>query len=262
MLKISVIIPAFNAEKTILQCLTSVINQTYEVYEIVIIDDGSSDDTLHVVQEFCRSTKITKIVLLSQTNSGPSSARNYGMQTCKGDWIAFLDSDDCWHETKIEVQAKLMSSNGGSFCGTAYPKALFDVSTKIKLINFQDLCKRNYFTTSTVFVKKIIIADIPFDESQKYSEDYGVWLIIASRVECFYINMVLSKNIFNKQVFGDEGLSAHIWQMELGELRNFFKIYRLSLISFLQLSKYCGYSLLKFLRRCCISAYFKIVRTV
>lgn len=100
-IKISVVIPAYNREKTIEKCLESVINQTYPCYEIVVVDDGSTDSTIRKIEEL----NCMKVRVLRQNHKGAQAARNYGIKEAKGDYIAFLDSDDEWLLDKLEKQA-------------------------------------------------------------------------------------------------------------------------------------------------------------
>lgn len=101
---VSVIVPAFNAENTILQTLQSAAAQTYPSLEIVIIDDGSTDRTRAIASEFCAAERRARVV--GQQNAGLSAARNRGVRESSGPWIAPLDADDLWHPTKIEKQVK------------------------------------------------------------------------------------------------------------------------------------------------------------
>ena len=96
---ISVIIPVFNRVKLIARCINSVINQTYPVNEIIVVDDGSNDGTYDLIR-----TYFPQVISIYQENKGVSNARNVGIQAAKGKWIAFLDSDDEWLPNKIEKQ--------------------------------------------------------------------------------------------------------------------------------------------------------------
>lgn len=102
---ISVIIPAYNREKTIGQCIKSVINSTYKNIEVIIIDDGSTDGTLSVCRKFEEIDK--RISVISQANKGVSAARNHGMYLAKGEWISFIDSDDAVISTYYQRIAEL-----------------------------------------------------------------------------------------------------------------------------------------------------------
>jgi glycosyltransferase involved in cell wall biosynthesis len=105
--KVSIVIPAYNAMKYLPETVASVFEQTYEDYEIIIVNDGSTDDIAHWVMEFNHP----KIQLISQENQGLSGARNTGIQNAQGDYIALLDADDLWHPTKLEKQVKLMDQS-------------------------------------------------------------------------------------------------------------------------------------------------------
>lgn len=97
-INISVVIPAFNREKTIFRCLESVMNQTYPAMEILVVDDGSTDNTQNTISNFPSD----KVFLLSQKHKGAQAARNKGILEAKGDYIAFLDSDDEWMPQMLE----------------------------------------------------------------------------------------------------------------------------------------------------------------
>src|ERR1700748_2886881 len=103
--KISVIIPMYNAEKTIIRCIRSVLNQTYKAnYQIIVANDGSKDDSLNVIKSFVSQNKQHDIEIIDKPNGGAATARNAGLRIAKGEWIALLDSDDEWVPNKIEVQ--------------------------------------------------------------------------------------------------------------------------------------------------------------
>ncbi len=98
-MKVSVIIPTYNRAHTILRAVNSVIKQSYKAFEIIVVNDGSTDETLKVLHPYHKDIKI-----ISQTNKGVSSARNTGIRSAVGDWIALLDSDDEWLPEKLEHQ--------------------------------------------------------------------------------------------------------------------------------------------------------------
>lgn len=105
-IKISVVIPAYNREKTIEKCLESVMNQTYSPYEIIVVDDGSTDNTIQKIE--MQNCEIIKV--LKQNHKGAQAARNYGIREAKGDYIAFLDSDDEWLPDKLEIQTQYLKN--------------------------------------------------------------------------------------------------------------------------------------------------------
>jgi glycosyltransferase involved in cell wall biosynthesis len=105
--KVTVIIPTFNRASTILDAVQSVVNQTYAPTEIIVVDDGSTDDTIEKLGVFSSC-----ITLLRQQNAGPSVARNQGVQAASGEILTFLDSDDTWLPEKLERQVALMNGYG------------------------------------------------------------------------------------------------------------------------------------------------------
>lgn len=108
-MKISVVIPAHNREKYIKRCLDSIINQSYAPYEIIVVDDASTDNTIQVVERYsCPIVRLIKCKI----NGGAQKARNIGIKEAKGDWIAFLDSDDEWLPDKLEKQKKKIEETG------------------------------------------------------------------------------------------------------------------------------------------------------
>lgn len=102
--KISIIIPVYNAERTIRRCLESIMASKYEKFEVILIDDGSTDNSTSIISEYVN--KDGRIKMISQSNSGPSEARNKGMELSEGEIIAFVDSDDYVRSDYLEQLAK------------------------------------------------------------------------------------------------------------------------------------------------------------
>ena len=136
MSKVSVVIPMYNSEKTIEQVLGSVISQTAisEIAEIIVVDDGSTDSSALLVEEFIRTHPTSSILLIRQPNGGVSSARNHGIRIAKGEYIALLDSDDLWMPQKIERQLQILNNNPEIvFLGSAYYLGLKKQAVKLTL---------------------------------------------------------------------------------------------------------------------------------
>jgi glycosyltransferase involved in cell wall biosynthesis len=108
---VSVIIPTYNRARIVVKAIESVLAQTFRDFEIIVIDDGSTDDTVAVLAGFGE-----RIRLVRQANQGVSAARNAGIRLASGKWIAFLDSDDQWHPTKLEKQLQALEKHGGDIC--------------------------------------------------------------------------------------------------------------------------------------------------
>jgi glycosyltransferase involved in cell wall biosynthesis len=248
---VSVVIPIYNSEKSIIKCVQSVLDQTYRQFEIIIVDDGSKDNSLFILQDFIKEKDLDNTVkLISQTNQGPAKARNTGVDNSQGQWIAFLDSDDYWYSDKLEIQMNYMVQNPDVVLSSvAFQKRKFDSDIQDKIISFEELCFKNYFNTPGVVIKADIAKKFPFDVKKKYSEDFLCWLLICYQYKCLYINRVLCSNIENKAIYGERGLSANLWNMEKGELSNFKVLVQKKMINHFTFSKIGAYSLLKYMYR-------------
>jgi glycosyltransferase involved in cell wall biosynthesis len=198
---VSVIIPAYNAEAYISEALESVFAQTYRPFEIIVVDDGSTDKTAEIVKNYQTSkttkTNETNLIYIYQSNSGPSKARNEGMKVAKGDYIAFLDADDLWTPMKLEKQVNYMLSNRevflvfgdmmifneqgvvveSTFKKNGYPEC----DRRGKVLNaFERLIERNYIPSGTVLLKRDCFEKVGyFDENIRHGEDYDLWLRIS-----------------------------------------------------------------------------------
>ena len=114
---VSIIIPCYNAEKFIAETIQSVINQTYKNWELIIVNDGSTDSSLQKIEEFVNQE--AKIKVFNKNNTGVSDSRNYGLKIAKGDFIAFLDADDVWHFDYLNKQLNLLELSSFELSYTA-----------------------------------------------------------------------------------------------------------------------------------------------
>ena len=134
----SVIVPVYNGEKFIDKAIESVFAQTVSDWELIIVNDGSSDNTLSVLEKYADNEKIK---IISQKNSGVSVARNNGVKNSKGDYIAFLDADDVWYENHLEVMKNMTDK---------YPDAgLIGTFTRVELVNHNVISECEYFKDKT-----------------------------------------------------------------------------------------------------------------
>lgn len=199
---VSVLIPAYNAEKYLSETIQSVLEQTFTDYEIVIIDDGSRDGTERVVRSFSDP----RIRFFRKENGGPASARNVGLKMAQGKWIAFLDSDDLWLPEKLDIQIKVATEHPSagliySDCVRFGEKGLEEVRSTIFRpgsgnVFWKLISEGNFIGTLTVIAKReILLACSGFDESPEIqgSEDYDLWIRVAYLQELFYIPKVLAK---------------------------------------------------------------------
>jgi glycosyltransferase involved in cell wall biosynthesis/predicted SAM-dependent methyltransferase len=225
-INISVVIPMYNSEKTIISALDSVKIKKEFIKEIVIVNDGSTDRSHEIVVEYIKNNPEMNIILYSKPNEGVSKARNIGIQKSTGNYIAFLDSDDEWLLGKIEAQVNLLRSfpNVG-LIGTARNQELYK---KFLLWHFCDLVRipmkmsllKNFFPTPTVIINREVVSAVGyFDEKMSHLEDQDYWSRIARHFDCYVINQSLVLTGGGKPHLGSSGLSGNLLKMELGELR-------------------------------------------
>lgn len=250
MFNYSVIIPCYNSSSTIETCLLSVFNQTVLPKEIIVVDDGSTDDSLSKLEILKNSAPNTiNFIIISQKNAGPSKARNHGIKIASAEWIAFLDSDDCWIYNKMELQFNTIANDPNIvLCGTLYNISPKNIN-KSTIISFKKLLFKNFFNTPTVLVKSVVFKTFSFDETQKYSEDYKLWLSLCYKYKCVLINENLAANVINKKIYGDKGLSANLWEMQKGEMSNFYYFFKTKRIGLFLFLTCISFSALKFFKR-------------
>ncbi|TDM03848.1 glycosyltransferase family 2 protein [Macrococcus carouselicus] len=192
--KVSIIMPAYNAELFIEDAINSVINQTYRNWELLVIDDCSTDCSAAIIKTYVeqdnRINYIKNIV-----NSGVSVTRNNGLTASTGHFIAFLDSDDIWQPTKLEKQIALLQAKKGSFSFTnltyidKHNEVLGQSTLKLpEEVKYKKLLKHNYIPCSSVVVEKNYLK--PFHEdAYNFHEDYYQWLnILKTGVIAYGIN--------------------------------------------------------------------------
>lgn len=178
--KVSIIIPVFNAEKYLSRCVDSILRQDFMDYEILLIDDGSTDDSVSICDDY--AVKDNRVKVFHKKNGGVSSARNLGLQRAIGFWITFVDSDDYissnyfkvlerQNEDLIILQSKHMNSiKGKSFSQNIRPQT---VTNRDNINGFlsQHILFHIMMTPWGKFFKRDIIGDLKFDEKQKIGED-------------------------------------------------------------------------------------------
>jgi glycosyltransferase involved in cell wall biosynthesis len=185
MVEISVVIPTYNRKAKLASALKSVLNQKDAHFEIIVIDDGSNDGTLEMIQKDFPSAKY-----FYQENQGPGAARNRGIETSKGHWIAFLDSDDEWLPGKLKAQLEFSKQN---------PEYWIHQTQEIWIRNgrrvnpmkkhqkyggliFEKCLPLCIISPSAVIIKRTLFDKVGlFDESLPACEDYDLWLRVAAR---------------------------------------------------------------------------------
>ena len=196
--KISVVTPCYNCEKYLLDTLNSVFRQTVLPNEIVLVDDGSTDSTVDLIEKIIVEHSEINIRLIKQKNSGPGAARNAGIQASKGDWIAFLDSDDIWREKKIEKVLEAIVENpeaimiANDICEVYEDGRRRDIflhtyynSNESGFVQLYHGC---FLSTSSVCVKKEILEKVDgFDNTLRSAQDYDLWLRVSQEGKIVFI---------------------------------------------------------------------------
>jgi glycosyltransferase involved in cell wall biosynthesis len=204
---VSVIIPAHNSARFVAEALNGVLGQTYRRFEVIVVDDGSLDDTRGVVEGFREPIRY-----LYQDNRGPAAARNAGIRISKGEFLCFLDADDAWTPNKLELQVRFMEEHSDvgllfadatelegltvlkpSILGTMIFGA--DALSQRPLTQaFRKLLVENFVPTSTVMIRRSCLAKTGlFDEDLQNAEDRDMWLRLAAKSTVACLPRVLAK---------------------------------------------------------------------
>ncbi len=194
---VSIITPTYNSAATIAATIASVLNQTYRNWELLIVDDGSSDNTMDIVKEYQKQD--SRIVLFRlEHNSGAAVARNTAIRQAKGRYIAFLDSDDKWMEDKLTQQISFMKANKADLSFTAYEKVNenfehIEYMGAFRQINYSQLLKFNVIGCLTAVYDTKYIGKVYMPEIRT-RQDYGLWLDILKNntVVAYGLNEVLA----------------------------------------------------------------------
>ncbi|CAH2463825.1 MULTISPECIES: glycosyltransferase family 2 protein [Bacillus cereus group] len=198
---VSVIVPLYNAEKYIEETMESILNQTYKNLEIVVVDDGSKDQSSSIVKNLEKKYP-EQIKYILQENQGVSVARNTGIENASGEYVSFLDSDDVWHPTKIEKQIESMHKNNMNACYCGYMNFYEETGEKVE--NTTNFIKGNmtkaflthqvFAQTSTWIFKRSIVMDhnIRFTPGCSWGEDLEFLFKLMSVTNVCYVDEYLT----------------------------------------------------------------------
>ncbi len=203
MSRVSVIIPVYNSAKTVGEALDSVAAQTYTDYEIIVVNDGSSDQSENVIKKYMRPP--LDVTYVEQVNKGPGAARNTGLRLAKGEFVAFLDADDLWDKDKLATAVQAMD---------AHPEVKLVFTDMRHVVNnslahssylhergyrhiasghiYDNLLKGNFIFTPTVVLRRDALDETgQFDEQLPIAEDYDLWLRITRQYPVYYLDRPL-----------------------------------------------------------------------
>ncbi|KAB2668208.1 glycosyltransferase family 2 protein [Ochrobactrum sp. LMG 5442] len=255
--KVSVVIPAFNAASSIGRTLNSLMRQSRDDFEIIVVDDRSTDETMEIVSQHILALQGKLRVYPQPDNYGPAAARNMGWSLARADYVAFLDADDAWHEDKLKRQLAIME-DGADISGHRTPLIHSEIRLSETLpravtarnLRRLDVLLKNPFNTSSVIVRR----DLPlrFSEQLRCTEDYLLWCEI---VMGGYRSVALDPPLafVFKPFYGHSGLSADLRAMQQGELTVYDRLYEARELSRAACLGLKAWSCIRYWRRCLIS---------
>ncbi len=231
MIKFSIILPVYNAAATISDTLVSVLNQTHKNFEIIIINDGSTDHSLDIISKFddCR------IQVFDISNSGgPARPRNIGLSFASGDWVAFIDSDDLWHVDKLKIISETLEIEELDFI--SHGTKMYNLENHYSFIHFPQvqnfsylklLINGNTFVLSSIIISRsfLVSRNLKFKESSSFSSVEDFQFIL----ECFKLSTLKVKilsQILTTYIIHPNGISKSLGT-HLKNLRNLY-FYNLS----------------------------------
>ncbi len=193
---VSIITPSYNTEKYIEDTIKSVLAQTYQNWEMIIVDDCSTDNTDEVVMPYLADSRIR--YLKNEKNSGAAMSRNYALREAKGKWIAFLDSDDIWVPEKLEKQIDFMEKGGFHFSYTAYAEMdenglpLNRTVKGPKKVTKTGMFRYCWPGCLTVMYDAEQVGLIQIEDIKK-NNDYAMWLKVCKKASCHFLDETLAK---------------------------------------------------------------------
>ena len=219
---VSIIMPNYNGAKYIKETLDSVLTQTYTNWEVLFVDDYSSDNSIDLVNSY---NEPRFKVFRNEKNKGAAASRNYALREAKGKWIAFLDADDLWLPDKLEKQLEFMTKNDYHFSCTSYEHIDENSnSSGVKVVSPKKIGRRKmyrycYLGCLTVMYDAELVGLIQVDERLKSRNDYAMWLKVSKHCVCYYLDKVLAKYRIRTNSLSHSGLKKSI--------RNQYRLFRI-----------------------------------
>ena len=197
-MSISIILPVYNAEAHLKSTIQSIINQTYPNFELIIVDDCSTDASFDIISDLIQIDSRITYYKLEKNSGGPARPRNFGINKAIYSLIAFIDSDDIWHSKKLEIQYNFLKSNSKikfissiktfkHFSSDTFPKNLF-----FTILKYNELLKKNFIINSSVLVYKEYLYPFDINDNLIAVEDAKQWLDITKNgINCYLIDYPL-----------------------------------------------------------------------
>lgn len=192
---VTAVIPFYSNKQWLIEAIDSILNQTYKNIEIIVIDDGSNEDTSEIHSKYK-----DKIIYIKKENGGPASARNIGIKMAKGQYIAFLDSDDIWYPKKIEIQLEYMKKTGVMWSQHSY--VYFNEKGIIKTVdttcyagNILPYLYTSFRVQTSCFMMNVCVfnENVQFDENKRYGEDAALYKKLGLKYPLGSIDDILTK---------------------------------------------------------------------
>jgi glycosyltransferase involved in cell wall biosynthesis len=254
---VAVVIPCYRARATLRRALDSVLRQTARPRELIAVDDASGDGSWEELQRIQGEIGADRLrILRLERNLGPAAARNAGWDAAGAELIAFLDADDTWHPSKLELQARFMREHPEfALSGHRHVRdgryAALPAGLPYVEIGARELLLSNRFVTPSVMLRRELRQR--FRAGQRHMEDHLLWLQLALRGQRL-ARIELGLASLYKPQFGAAGQSAELWAMESAELGNYRLLRREGLIGGPRCAMLSLWSGAKFLRRLVITA--------
>ena len=212
--KVSIVLPAYNADKTIGRAIDSILQQRYGEWELLIIDDGSTDDTNRIVKGYTGDPRVH--LFAQDANVGVSASRNIGLDAAIGGYVAFLDADDYWLPEKLEVQVNFMQRYDLIVSATSYFREV-EITKKrfiektMKSAGINEMLERNRMAHSTAMVKREVISNIRFEKTGH--EDYVFWVrvLLHSQSRVRFIQRPLTVYTVRKGSVSANKIRSAVW---------------------------------------------------
>ena len=210
---VSIIMPSYNTAKYIAESIRSVLAQTYEKWELLIVDDCSTDNTDEIVKPFLADERIR--YFKNEINSGAAISRNKALREAKGKWIAFLDSDDLWLPEKLERQISFMTANDYKFSYTDYEKIDEESESLHVLVGGPNNVTKKvmyrycYIGCLTVMYDSEFMGTIQIKDIKK-NNDYAMWLQLCKKANCYLLPENLAKYRIRKKSISHDKLSKKL----------------------------------------------------
>ena len=227
---VSIIMPCYNADKFIENSIKSVISQTYSNWELIIIDDCSTDNSFEIINSFCEKDNRIRYLKTQFPSGSPAIPRNLGIMASSGRYIAFLDSDDLWFESKLEMQLGLFNDDLVAIVFSDYEKISevgFSFNRIVKapiLVNYKQLLCGNVIACCTCVVDTSKSGKLEFNKQGH--EDYALWLKILSKN--FYaknVGLVLARYRVRKSSVSSNKFNVVIWYYNIYRVNQKFSIF-------------------------------------